>query len=89
MGEPRERVELPLPGQVAARLREVLGDPRYLAQALIREQLGEEVRFLGKGVRGCPWLVFAGTADFYAFYLRDRELVQIVSGRPDEVVCAL
>ena len=75
--------------QVLAALQAALHDPRRLAEALIREQLGCSGRFLGDGTRECPWIVFDRAEDFYALCLRDRALVQKVNGRPDEVVCAL
>ena len=75
--------------QVLAALQAALHDPRRRAEALIREQLGDPGPFLGDGRPECPWLVFDRAENLYAFYLRGRELVQKVSGRPDTVVCAL
>jgi hypothetical protein len=75
--------------EVAAALRASLNDPRRLAEALLRARFGCSGRFLGEGTRERPWLVFDRAGDFYALYLRGRELVQMVHGRPDEVVCAL
>jgi hypothetical protein len=80
-----------LAGQVAAGLRAEATDPRRLAEELIRERLGECGRFLGDGTAKCPWVVIGPrpSVDFYAFYVRGRELVNVVSGRPDRVVCVL
>ena len=89
MAERRRRDGLSLMDQVAERLRARLEDPRYLAHELIREQLGDPSPFLGDGRPECPWIVFDRAENLYAFYLRGRELVQKVSGRPDTVVCAL
>jgi hypothetical protein len=80
-----------LAGQVAAGLRAEATDPRRLAEELIRETLGECGRFLGEGTAECPWAVIgpAPARHFCAFYVRGRELVNVVSGRPDRVVCVL
>ena len=77
--------------QVLAALQATLHDPRRLAEALIREQLPCSSRFLGEGTRECPWMTISDppSSDLYAFYVRDRELVQKVNGQPDEVVCVL
>ncbi len=42
--------------------------------------------FMGEGTKECPWIVFGRDGGWHALYVRDRELVQMVSGRPDEVV---
>ena len=89
MAEDERRRPRALSNQVLAALYATVNDPRRLAEALLRAQLGCAGRFLGEGRPGCPWVVFDRAGDFYALYLRDRELVQLVRGRPDEVVCAL
>jgi hypothetical protein len=76
----------PLLGQVAKGLCASLRDPRRVAEELIRKELGVNSAFMGEGTQDCPWVVFGHSDGFYAFYLRDQELVQIVNGRPDEVV---
>jgi len=76
----------PLLEQVANGLQATLREPRRVAQELIRKELGADSSFLGDGTKECPWIVFGERDGFYAFYVRDRELVQVVSGRPDEVV---
>jgi hypothetical protein len=80
-----------LVGQVAAGLRAEATDPRRLAEELIRETLGECGRFLGEGTAECPWAVIgpAPAVQFYALYVRGRELVQRVRNEPDKVVCVL
>ena len=89
MPEGQRRESRSLVGRVADSLRAEADDPRRLAQALIREQLGDTGPFLGDGTPECPWVVFDAQGSFYGFYVRDRELVNIVSGRPDRVVCVL
>jgi len=89
MAERCRRDGLSLLDQIAERLRARLEDPRYLAHKLVREHLGDPGPFLGNGTPECPWLVFDRAGDFYALYLRGRDLVQKVHGRPDEVVSAL
>ena len=80
-----------LSAEVAAALRATLNDPRRRAEALIREQLPCSSRFLGEGTRECPWVTISDppSSDLYAFYVRDRELVEAVHGLPDRVVCVL
>jgi len=79
-----------LAAELARRLRASLDDPRHLAEELIREKLSYAGPFLGDGTLECPWIVFDGEGGgFYALYLRGRQLVQTVSGRPDAVVCVL
>ena len=80
-----------LSAEVAAALRATLNDPRRLAEALIREKLPCSSRFLGEGTRECPWVTISDppSSDLYAFYVRGRELVQMVHGLPDRVVCVL
>ncbi len=75
--------------QVAQGLRELLNDPRRLAQELIREQLGVTGSFLGNGTAERPWIVFGRTGGFYGFYVRGRELLQVVRCEPDRVVYVL
>jgi len=75
--------------QVAERLRATLNDPRRLAEELIREKLGATGVFLGDGTAECPWIVFGRTGGLYGFYVRGRELLQIVRCEPDRVVCVL
>ena len=78
-----------LAAELARRLRASLDDPLHLAEKLIREKLSYAGPFLGGGTPECPWIVFDSRGSFYALYLQGRELVQKVSGRPDEVVCVL
>ena len=44
---------------------------------------------MGDGPPVRPWVVFGRSGGFYALYVRERELVQVVNGRPDEVVRVL
>lgn len=78
-----------LAGLLAQGLRGSLDDPRRLAQELIREQLGVTGIFLGEGTAAYPWVVFGRTKNFYGFYVRGRELLQVVWNEPDRVVCVL
>ena len=77
---------LPPVGRVAERLRASLADPRRIAEKVIREQLGATGVFLGDGTAECPWIVFDREQQFYGFYLRGRELMQVVRNQPDKVV---
>ena len=86
MAECHRQDDLPPVGTVAERLRASLDDPRRIAEELIREQLGATGPFLGDGTAGCPWIVFDREQQFYGFYLRGRELMQVVSGQPDKLV---
>ena len=76
----------PLLAQVAEGLGAVLCDPRRLAEELIEKELGDTPLFMGEGRKGCPWIVFSRDGGLHALYVRDRELVQMANGRPDEVV---
>ncbi len=80
---------LPAAGRVAERLRASLNDPRRIAEELIREQLGATGVFLGDSTPECPWIVFDRRQQFYGFYLRGRELMQVVRNQPDKVVGSL
>jgi hypothetical protein len=80
---------LDLAGRVAQGLRASLQDPRRVAQEVIREKLGDAGPFLGDGTPERPWIVFDRGGDFYAFYVRGRELVNARANGPDTVVCCL
>ncbi len=82
-----DRVEVsPLLEQVAKRVCAALRDPRHVAVELIERELGATPPFMGEGSKECPWIVFSRTGGMHALYVRDRELVQLVSGQPDTVV---
>ncbi len=89
MAERAGRGDDSLVGRAAKGLCALLDSPRRLAQELIREQLNPATPFLGDGTRECPWIVFGPRGDFYALHVQGRELMQMVSGRHDEVVAAL
>jgi hypothetical protein len=80
---------LPPVGPVAEALRASLDDPRRIAEELIREHLGATGPFLGDGTPGCPWIVFDREQQFYGFYVRGRELMQVVCNEADRMVCGL
>ena len=84
-----EQASRSLACQVAEELRTSQRDPRRVARELILEKIGDTGPFLGEGTFECPWIVFDAAAQFYALYVRDRELIQKVHGRLDEVVCIL
>ena len=88
-GQASNASSLSLAGRVAQGLRASLDDPRRLARDLIREKLGDAGPFMGDGTAETPWLVWDREDDFYLLYVRGRELVQMVHGRPDGVVCVL
>ena len=77
--------------QAAIGLRAAAADPRRKAEQLIRDTLGECGPFLGEGTPECLWAVIGPppALESCAFYVRGRELVNMVVGRPDRVVCVL
>ena len=74
---------------VAQVVHEGLADPRHLAEEFLREHLPCRGALLGEGTADCPWLAFGGERDFYAFYMRGRELVNIVRGGHEREVCVV
>ena len=84
-----EQASRSLADQVAEKLRASQRDPRRVARELILEKIGDTGPFLGEGTEECPWVILDGEAQFYALYVRDRELLQKVHGRLDEVVYVL